>query len=340
MSLFDTYRQFVQSHKTTIAFAMVAYAAISLGMPLYLRQREESMLLKQRVAALDRSLAALSGKEPSRIQTAKLFRNLEFKEQWQDDKARAEILRLIDYARFAEEKADYEYASRFYEEANKIQETHTVTYFLGRDAYLQGELTRAEMYWRKILAADPQNHYPEMRLYLALILYEQRKDSEAASLLEAYVKARGNNTTSQRENAFGDVVLSISDVVMTTDPNSASNVRFNLRVAIKAHPNVSINHKKVKIQVFFYDTLKDREVVLTDADVSYEWITAKHDWSESNPEILVVTYARTKIREGQKYLGYVVRVYYSEQLQAVRADPERLLGLFPPPLIIPDSPTQ
>jgi hypothetical protein len=32
-----------------------------------------------------------------------------------------------------------------------------------------------------------------------------------------------------------------------------------------------------------------------------------------------------------EYLGYIVRVYYKEQLQAVRADPTRLLNLFPPP---------
>ena len=37
----------------------------------------------------------------------------------------------------------------------------------------------------------------------------------------------------------------------------------------------------------------------------------------------------------RKYLGYIVRIYYSEQLQAVRADPTKLLNLFPPPLTAP-----
>src|SRR4051812_15619396 len=36
-----------------------------------------------------------------------------------------------------------------------------------------------------------------------------------------------------------------------------------------------------------------------------------------------------------EYLGYIVRVYYKDQLQAVRAEPTRLLNLFPPPFTAP-----
>ena len=35
------------------------------------------------------------------------------------------------------------------------------------------------------------------------------------------------------------------------------------------------------------------------------------------------------------YVGYILRVYYQDQLQAVRADPARLLNLFPPPYTAP-----
>jgi len=33
----------------------------------------------------------------------------------------------------------------------------------------------------------------------------------------------------------------------------------------------------------------------------------------------------------RKYLGYIVRVYYNDQLQDKRAEPTRLLTLFPAP---------
>jgi len=114
--------------------------------------------------------------------------------------------------------------------------------------------------------------------------------------------------------------------------------------------------------VFFYDTVDDKDIKLTDADVNYEWLTPKHDWTDTNPEILSVSYLRPKdkatssdaalsaaaaaVKVGQKgrtvkagssvgggerrYLGYRVLVYYNDKLQAVQADPARLLQLFPP----------
>src|SRR5437868_13491936 len=46
--------------------------------------------------------------------------------------------------------------------------------------------------------------------------------------------------------------------------------------------------------VLFYDLVDDEKVVPTDADVSYEWMSPKHDWIETNPETLIVTYLRSK----------------------------------------------
>ena len=164
----------------------------------------------------------------------------------------------------------------------------------------------------------------------------------------------------------------ITEVNATDTPDAEAETNMKLKISVKARPNTPIDHTKVKIQVFFYDTVDDKDVVLTDADVSYEWLTPTHDWKATNPEILAVTYLRPKNKtssdaelaaaaasvtppgnskkktpakkdaadkpgEGghRKYLGYIVRIYYSEQLQSVRADPTKLLNLFPPPLTAP-----
>lgn len=164
----------------------------------------------------------------------------------------------------------------------------------------------------------------------------------------------------------------ITEVNATDTPDADAETNMKLKISVKARPNAPIDHTKVKIQVFFYDTVDDKDVVLTDADVSYEWLTPHHDWKATNPEILAVTYLRPKNKsssdadlaaaaasvtppgtskkkapakkdasdkpgEGghRKYLGYIVRIYYNEQLQAVRADPTKLLNLFPPPLTAP-----
>ncbi|MEY2520511.1 MAG: hypothetical protein QOF24_2270 [Verrucomicrobiota bacterium] len=167
----------------------------------------------------------------------------------------------------------------------------------------------------------------------------------------------------------------ITEVTAVDSPDAESETNVKLKISVKSRPNTPIDHTKVKIQVFFYDTLDNKEVVLTDADVSYEWLTPRHDWKDTNPEILAVTYLRAKKTvssdaelsaaaaavtpsaggkkktpskkelatqlpgEGghRKYLGYIVRIYYNDQLQAVRADPTKLLNLFPPPFTAPSQ---
>src|SRR5438132_8898745 len=154
----------------------------------------------------------------------------------------------------------------------------------------------------------------------------------------------------------------ITEVKTTETPDPETETNLMLQIGIKKQPNATIDHTKVKIQVFFYDTVDDKDINLTDADVNYEWLTPKHDWKDTNPEILSVSYLRPKnkaissdaalsaaaatVKVGSKgrtakasssaeggerrYLGYRVLIYYNDKLQAVQAEPARLLQLFPP----------
>jgi hypothetical protein len=155
-------------------------------------------------------------------------------------------------------------------------------------------------------------------------------------------------------------VMGITEVKAAETPDPDAETNLALRIGIKKQPGATIDRTKVKILVEFYDTVGDKDVKLTDADVNYEWLTPKHDWTETNPEVLSVRYVRAKtagvspesslseaaatVRPGQKarskssaadsgqrkYLGYIIRVYYDDDLQAVQAEPSRLLQLFPP----------
>jgi hypothetical protein len=155
-------------------------------------------------------------------------------------------------------------------------------------------------------------------------------------------------------------VMGITEVKAAETPDPDADTNLALRIGIKKQPGATVDHTKVKILVEFYDTVGDKDVKLTDADVNYEWLTPKHDWTDTNPEVLSVSYLRPKagavssesslseaaatIRPGQKgrsakgsaadsgkrkYLGYRVRIYYDDKLQAVQAEPSRLLQLFP-----------
>jgi tetratricopeptide (TPR) repeat protein len=157
-----------------------------------------------------------------------------------------------------------------------------------------------------------------------------------------------------------DPTFGISEINATDTPDPDAEKNLTLRIGIKKQTNAAIDHNKVRILVKFYDTVNDAEIKLTDADVNYEWLTAKHDWADANPEILSVNYLRPKARasspdtepsetaaavksrkgrsansgssssEKRKYLGYEIFVYYNDKLQAAQAEPARLLQIYPP----------
>jgi tetratricopeptide (TPR) repeat protein len=156
----------------------------------------------------------------------------------------------------------------------------------------------------------------------------------------------------------------ISEITATETPDPDADTNLLLKIAVKKRGGAVIDHTRVKIQVFFYDTVNDTDIKLTDAEVNYEWLTPDHDWAGAKPEVLAVTYVRPKNKAKsqdaalteaaasmnpgksrkakpaapapddsgrRKYLGYIVRIYYNDKLQAVRADPSKLLNIFPPP---------
>ena len=68
---------------------------------------------------------------------------------------------------------------------------------------------------------------------------------------------------------------------MKTEKDPDAETRLLLRVGVKVRPDTPIDHTKVKLQVFFYDMVNNDQVMLTDAEVSYEWVTPGHDWAET-----------------------------------------------------------
>ena len=157
-------------------------------------------------------------------------------------------------------------------------------------------------------------------------------------------------------------VLDIGEIQVTEAPDYDAETNLTVRIPIKARPGAIVDHTKVTIRVYFYDTVgDDAKPQLTDAQTNFEWLTPNHDWAGPNPEVLAVNYFRPKnasassdaalsaaaanVVPGKKprttsakagtgagarhYLGYVVRIYYSDKLQAQRAQPTQLLAISP-----------
>lgn len=219
-------------------------------------------------------------------------------------------------------------------------------------------LDRANEVWRKLQEMGPSTgaayELANQRLKLGVPTPGTAESGIASSSTEpAEHKDIGGNLDGS--------VMGITEVKTTETPDPDAEKNMALQIGIKKQPGASIDHDKVRIFVRFYDTVGDKDIKLTDADVNYEWMTPKHDWTETNPEVLAVKYVRAKtggassdsslaetaatVRPGQKargakasaadtgrrkYLGYIIQVYYDDELQAVQAEPSRLLQLFPP----------
>ena len=214
---------------------------------------------------------------------------------------------------------------------------------------------RANEMWRKIQemgpAAGAAYELADQRLKVGV----QTPAAEEASA----TKPATDTTPMSHKDIGGKAqgpVMAIADVKTIETPDADAETNLALQIGIKRQPNAAVDHNKVKILVFLYDIVDDKDIKLTDADVSNEWLTPKHDWTGTEAEVLAVRYVRPKTgastessspptaRRGhkgrakdsaaemgrRKYLGYIVRVYYDDELQAVQAEPSRLLQQFPP----------
>lgn len=216
---------------------------------------------------------------------------------------------------------------------------------------------RANDLWRRIKQISPSDSAT-----YALADRRLKVGVPAAATTEP-ASTNPENDVAPRKDVGGNPdgpIMGISEVKTKETPDPEAETNLALEIGIKKQPGAVVDHDKVKILVFLYDVVNDRDIKLTDADVSNEWLTPKHDWSDTNPEVLLVRYVRAKtggalsdsslseaaakVRPGQKgrsskgsadtgqrkYLGYIVRVYYGDDLQAVQAEPARLLQQFPP----------
>jgi hypothetical protein len=113
----------------------------------------------------------------------------------------------------------------------------------------------------------------------------------------------------------------------------------SLRLAVKSRPGSTINVQDVKIHVYFYEQNEEEDVVLTESKVVPQWLSPPVDWTSNEPELLEVQYtlpdsglpgsAAANGAPGRKYFGYIVGVFYNNELQDFRSDPASLSKDFP-----------
>ena len=183
------------------------------------------------------------------------------------------------------------------------------------------------------------------------------------------------NTETGQAGYQNNAVLKLADIYLEEIADPAAEKKLALKIVVKNRPGIVIDPNKVKIETYFYDLVDGRDIMQTDAQTDYAWLTpAPINWANDKSEVLEAIYQRMKgvaepvaespratprrAARGAKgkgaageepaaaatpateapvraYLGYTVRLYYDRQLQDVKADPVRLLQQFPPPTTLP-----
>jgi hypothetical protein len=167
------------------------------------------------------------------------------------------------------------------------------------------------------------------------------KASQAIALKDVGKQAPEVSTDAPAEGIAAGAILGLMPVKIEEERDDSSARKFNLHVPIKARPKTRVEVKDLVIHVLFYDIVDGQNVVQTSANVNSRWVTPPADWSDSDTEELAVEYqlpkpeAKLAKRENRKFFGYIVRIYYKQQLQAATAEPERLAQQYPPPPTLP-----
>ena len=172
------------------------------------------------------------------------------------------------------------------------------------------------------------------------------KETQARAILEAMPPGTGGpapDTTVMIEGIAPGALLGLGKIRTEEQSDADSQKKFTLHIPVRARPRAKVEVHDLVIHVMFYDKVDGKNVVQTSANVGSKWITSPVDWADSDSEELAVEYqlprpepGRVK-RETREFFGYLVRIYYKQQLQASFAEPERLGQQYPAPAILPKN---
>lgn len=169
----------------------------------------------------------------------------------------------------------------------------------------------------------------------------ERKLDQLSASLGGTTKERGSSSTagslaleSPAIEENGVPIGSNLGIVDIRVSDSEVGVK-TLQVAVKSRENTKINGSNVKIAVYFYEeNTIDGDISASESPVPNQWLSSPIDWAANEPELLRMQYTMPSADSGKKYFGYVLGVYYDNELQDFRSEPSKLAKDFPLPLFL------
>ncbi|MCP5549640.1 MAG: hypothetical protein H7A53_01905 [Akkermansiaceae bacterium] len=135
--------------------------------------------------------------------------------------------------------------------------------------------------------------------------------------------------------AAARAVLRLGKIAAIPDTAATEGERVVLRVEVLADPVTRPRSDEMAMLVYFYDEVDGAKTQATTADTAQNFVSDPYDWT-SGLEVIEVEYYQPPFTPEQKrelgarrYKGYIVELYYRDELQDVAADPAELRALDP-----------
>jgi hypothetical protein len=143
-----------------------------------------------------------------------------------------------------------------------------------------------------------------------------------------------------------DRIMKIGQVLIEEKSAGDAAQKISARILIKAEEGSNPDGENLSVLVFFYDQVDGAEIKPSTADASYLFPTEPYDWTAENKEEIIVNYSQPIFSEEEtrelgerKYFGYVIQLYYQDELQdRVVRPPELEQYHFDAPLSSPREP--
>ena len=183
--------------------------------------------------------------------------------------------------------------------------------------------------------------YSEMGLDRKAMIYWDRVRELGAEGAGAWHAIAVGEMTGQR--AFGSAeprtpqILSLGRVSAAQDQTVTEGERVVVNVVVEADPKSRPVPEEMSMAVFFFDLVDGEKAEPSTADTPPpNWVSAPYDWQTDGRESIEVIYHQPAFTEAQKrelgerrYYGYLIELYYRDQLQDSAAFPPDLESLDP-----------
>lgn len=233
-----------------------------------------------------------------------------------------DVVKLNEEARNYRRAGDFTLAEAALHQALELDADSILTLTnLAMLAEARGDTAQSLSAWKNVIRAGSAADGDAATVQLA---------RERAKIIEQRFRLEEETRTRQASPDTSRSILTISKVETNPPviPDNPTEIKARFSIARKPDAKVS-SINKVRIQLYFYERTSDNKLV--PAQITARFHSNPPDWNDDDPvEVLAADYIRSTIEGGERrYYGYLLRVFYNDQLQDERAEPTRLLSLFP-----------